>query len=78
VQHILSSFKKGITSEGEPGEDYSGLALTQLGSTSTPEQFSRCPMSNVRLRNSCLCSASVNLFIQSSDFFKKEKGASKC
>jgi hypothetical protein len=25
------------TSEGEPGEDYSGLALTQLGSTSTPE-----------------------------------------
>jgi hypothetical protein len=25
-------------SEGEPGEDYSGLALTQLGSTSTSEQ----------------------------------------
>jgi hypothetical protein len=25
------------TSEGEPGEDHSGLALTQLGSTSTPE-----------------------------------------
>jgi hypothetical protein len=27
------------TSEGEPGENYSGLALTQLGSTSTPEQI---------------------------------------
>jgi hypothetical protein len=27
------------TSEGEPGEDYSGLALTQLGSTSTPEHL---------------------------------------
>jgi hypothetical protein len=26
----------GATSEGEPGEDYSGLALTHLGSTSTP------------------------------------------
>jgi hypothetical protein len=26
------------TSEGKPGEDYSGLAMTQLGSTSTPEQ----------------------------------------
>jgi hypothetical protein len=27
------------TSEGEPDEDYSGLALTQLGSTTTPEQL---------------------------------------
>jgi hypothetical protein len=27
------------TSEGEPGEDCSGLALTQLGSTSTPEHL---------------------------------------
>jgi hypothetical protein len=27
------------TFEGEPDENYSGLALTQLGSTSTPEQF---------------------------------------
>jgi hypothetical protein len=26
------------TSEGEPGENYSGVALTQLGSTSTSEQ----------------------------------------
>jgi hypothetical protein len=28
------------TSEGEPGEDYSGLALTQLESTSTPSGLS--------------------------------------
>jgi hypothetical protein len=29
------------TSEGEPGEDYSGLALTQLGSTSTLEHITK-------------------------------------